>query len=283
MNPVLADLAARGALRRRPTGWFWNTSLPGRPQDLTSLRGDGAAGGTGDRLPHRRSDRHGRRRAADSTVHEGAVYIHQGRSYVVTDLTEEAALVTEKAAIGYRTRAREHSSVRIIGERDAQMWGDGIRWSFGSVEVTSQVIGYTELTLPTMEVVAQHELDMPEHVLPTAAVWWTIPADLTQAAGIAPGDLPGALHAAEHASIGMLPLLATCDRWDIGGLSISSHPQTGSAHRLRPRRHAAGRFRRARLPGRRTVARSDTRRRRKLRLHRRVPELRAIPQMRQQQ
>ncbi len=225
---LLADLAARGALRRRPTGWFWNTSLPGRPQDLTSLRGDGppevpvidsptgAVIGTVDGA------------AADSTVHEGAVYIHQGRSYVVTELTEEAALVTEKAAIGYRTRAREHSSVRIIGERDAQMWGDGIRWSFGSVEVTSQVIGYTELTLPTMEVVAQHELDMPEHVLPTAAVWWTIPADLTQAAGIAPGDLPGALHAAEHASIGMLPLLATCDRWDIGGLSISSHPQTGA-------------------------------------------------------
>ena len=225
---LLADLAARGALRRRPTGWFWNTSLPGRPQDLTSLRGDGppevpvidaatgAVIGTVDGA------------AADSTVHEGAVYIHQGRSYVVTDLTEEAALVTEKAAIGYRTRARDRSSVRIVGERDAQMWSDGIRWSFGSVEVTSQVIGYAELTLPTMEVVAQHELDMPEHVLPTAAVWWTIPVDLTQAAGIAPGDLPGALHAAEHASIGMLPLLATCDRWDIGGLSISSHPQTGA-------------------------------------------------------
>ena len=225
---LLADLAARGALRRRPTGWFWNTSLPGRPQDLTSLRGDGppevpvidsptgAVIGTVDGA------------AADSTVHEGAVYIHQGRSYVVTELTEEAALVTEKAAIGYRTRAREHSSVRIVGERDAQMWSDGIRWSFGSVEVTSQVIGYTELTLPTMEVVAQHELDMPEHVLPTAAVWWTVPESATRSAGIAPADLPGALHAAEHASIGMLPLLATCDRWDIGGLSISTHPQTGA-------------------------------------------------------
>ena len=224
---LLADLAARGALRRRPAGWFWNAGLPGRPQDLTSLRGDGppevpvvdavtgAVVGTVDGA------------AADSTVHEGAVYVHQGRSYVVVELTEEAAIAVEKAAIGYRTRARERSSVRIIAEREAREWGEGIRWSFGSVEVISQVTGYARLALPGMEVVAQEQLDMPEHVLPTAAVWWTVPESATRAAGIATADLPGALHAAEHASIAMLPLLATCDRWDIGGLSISTHPQTG--------------------------------------------------------
>ena len=225
---LLADLAARGALRRRPAGWFWNTSLPGRAQDLTSLRGDGppevpvvdavtgAVIGTVDGA------------AADSTVHVGAVYIHQGRSYVVTALDDEAALVVEKAAIGYRTRARERSSVRIISEREAREWDGGVRWSFGSVEVTSQVIGYARLALPGMEVIAQEQLDMPERILPTAAVWWTVPESATRSAGIAPADLPGALHAAEHASIGMLPLLATCDRWDIGGLSISAHPQTGA-------------------------------------------------------
>ena len=224
---LLADLAARGALRRRPAGWFWNAGLPGRPQDLTSLRGDGppevpvvdavtgAVIGTVDGA------------AADSTVHEGAVYVHQGRSYVVVELTEEAAIAVEKAAIGYRTRARERSSVRIIAEREAREWDEGIRWSFGSVEVISQVTGYARLALPGMEVVAQEQLDMPEHVLPTAAVWWTVPESATRAAGIATADLPGALHAAEHASIAMLPLLATCDRWDIGGLSISTHPQTG--------------------------------------------------------
>ena len=225
---LLADLAARGALRRRPAGWFWNTSLPGRAQDLTSLRGDGppevpvvdavtgAVIGTVDGA------------AADSTVHVGAVYIHQGRSYVVTALDDEAALVVEKAAIGYRTRARERSSVRIISEREAREWDGGVRWSFGSVEVTSQVIGYARLALPGMEVIAQEQLDMPERILPTAAVWWTVPESATRSAGIAPADLPGALHAAEHASISMLPLLATCDRWDIGGLSISAHPQTGA-------------------------------------------------------
>mgnify|MGYP001668769035 CR=1 FL=1 len=256
-DALLRELEGRGALRRRPTGWFWNVNLPGRPQDLTSLRGDGppevpvveadtgAVIGTVDGA------------AADSTVHEGAVYVHQGRVYVVEELADDVALVRRKAAVGYRTRARSRSSVRIIAEREQQVWGrpvgggdrlddvpepsahtadDGqeapgaaaITWSFGSVEVTSQVTGYQRMALPGGEVVSQHALEMDEHVLPTAAVWWTIPQEVCEAAGLEPTDLPGALHAAEHASIGMLPLLATCDRWDIGGLSTAMHPQTGA-------------------------------------------------------
>jgi len=233
-DALLRELEGRGALRRRPTGWFWNVNLPGRPQDLTSLRGDGPLEvpvveadtgvviGTVDGA------------AADSTVHEGAVYVHQGRVYVVEELADDVALVRQKAAVGYRTRARSRSSVRIIAEREQQVWraaGDGeptITWSFGSVEVTSQVTGFQKTALPGGEVVSQHALEMDEHVLPTAAVWWTIPQEVCEAAGLEPANLPGALHAAEHASIGMLPLLATCDRWDIGGLSTAMHPQTGA-------------------------------------------------------
>ncbi|QHO91828.1 DEAD/DEAH box helicase [Actinomyces sp. 432] len=223
---LLTELAARGALRRRPAGWFWNTSLPGRAQDLTSLRGDGPADvpvveeATGAVVGTVSGA------SADSTVHPGAVYIHQGRTYLVEELTEEAAVVTRRTAVGYRTRAREQSSVRIVAERERQEWADGVVWAFGSVEVTSQVVGYNKLALPGMEVVSQHPLSMPEHVLPTASAWWTVPVELTARAGLKADELPGALHAAEHAMIGMLPLLATCDRWDIGGLSTALHPQT---------------------------------------------------------
>ncbi|WP_136314250.1 DEAD/DEAH box helicase [Actinomyces procaprae] len=225
-DSLLAELAARGALRRRPAGWFWNTSLPGRAQDLTSLRGDGPADvpvveeATGAVVGTVSGA------AADSTVHPGAVYVHQGQVYLVEELTEDAAVVSRKAAVGYRTRAREQSSVRIVAERERRQWADGVVWAFGSVEVTSQVIGYNKLALPGMEVISQHPLSMPEHVLPTAAVWWTVPVEATVRAGLDADELPGALHAAEHAMIGMLPLLATCDRWDIGGLSTALHPQT---------------------------------------------------------
>lgn len=222
----LEDLAVRGALRRRPTGWFWNTALPGRAQDLTSLRGEGPPDlpvvdrATGSVIGTVSGS------SVDSTVHPGAVYVHQGRTYLVDELSDQAAVVTLRRAIGYRTRAKEATSVRIIAERETATWDNGITWSFGSVEVTNQVTGYQKLALPGMEIISQHNLDMPEHVLPTAAVWWTLPAEVAQAAGVDTATLPGALHAAEHASIGMLPLLATCDRWDIGGLSTAVHAQT---------------------------------------------------------
>ena len=81
--------------------------------------------------------------------------------------------------------------------------------------------------LPGGEVVGEHPLDLPERTMPTQAIWWTMPEPELLGAGLSPLRLPGALHAAEHASIGLLPLLATADRWDIGGVSTVLHPDTG--------------------------------------------------------
>ncbi len=81
--------------------------------------------------------------------------------------------------------------------------------------------------MPTGEILGEEPLDLPERILDTVAVWWTLPPAALQDAGLAAADLPGAAHAAEHASIGLLPLFATCDRWDIGGVSTALHPDTG--------------------------------------------------------
>jgi DEAD/DEAH box helicase domain-containing protein len=127
---------------------------------------------------------------------------------------------------GYSTTAREITDIEITEEREHADWG-AARVSLGGVRVTHQVVSFLRRRVPSGESLGEEPLDLPERTLDTTAVWWTLPPELLATGGVAAVDLPGAAHAAEHASIGLLPLFATCDRWDIGGVSTALHPDTG--------------------------------------------------------
>jgi DEAD/DEAH box helicase domain-containing protein len=141
------------------------------------------------------------------------------------DLAESVATVTA-AEVDYSTSAREITDIQIVREHRHETWGR-VRLSFGAVRVSHQVVSYLRRRTVTGEVLGETLLDLPERTLETASVWWTVPDDVLEDAGIATADLPGAAHAAEHAAIGLLPLFATCDRWDIGGVSTARHADTG--------------------------------------------------------
>lgn len=220
---LLEALVAGGVLKRRPRGWFW--AREDRPADHLSLRGagepvrviesrTGRVVGTVDEA------------SAHSQVHTGAVHLHQGQSWVVTelDLAESAALAV-RGDPGWTTHAQSTSEFAIVRELSGADFGP-LRLSFGQVRVTHQVVSFLR-RLPGGEVLGEHPLDLPPRSLSTKAVWWTLPVDVLGAAGVAEVDIPGAAHAAEHAAIGMLPLFATADRWDIGGVSTALHPDTG--------------------------------------------------------
>ncbi len=164
---------------------------------------------------------------AHQQVHTGAVYLHQGRHYRVRelDLTHGHALVEQPPSLPLRTRARHDTDVAII-ETAATTRLDGVVVHRGNVQVTTHVTSYDVLSAND-EVVERVALDLPPVVLDTAACWYTLPEDICARLGIRPPTLPGALHAAEHAAIGMLGLIALCDRWDLGGLSTTQHPDTG--------------------------------------------------------
>jgi DEAD/DEAH box helicase domain-containing protein len=99
--------------------------------------------------------------------------------------------------------------------------------SLGTVDVTNQVVSYIRRQLGTGELLDETPLDLPPRRLRTTAVWYSVPQDVLDAVGLDITAVPGAAHAAEHAAIGLLPLFATCDRWDIGGVSTALHPDTG--------------------------------------------------------
>lgn len=223
MTPALDALVAAGQLRRRPRGWFWPEDR--RPDAVGSLRTagevvaivEGASGrviGTIDEA------------SADHQVHPGAVHLHQGSTYVVTELDRANATATVVAGDpGWSTVAQSQSSFDLATPDEVRLRG-GLTVCRGPVTVRSQVVSFAR-RLPTGAVLGYHGLDMPEREFTTEGVWWHLPDSLLLSVGLTEAHIPGAAHAAEHAAIGMLPLFATCDRWDIGGVSTACHPATG--------------------------------------------------------
>jgi DEAD/DEAH box helicase domain-containing protein len=132
----------------------------------------------------------------------------------------------DRADVAFTTTARELTDITIVAEREHVPWGEA-RICLGTVEVSHQVVSYLRRRQPSGEVIDEVPLDLPLQTLGTQAVWWTLPDDVLAEAGLASADLPGSAHAAEHCSIGLLPLFATCDRWDIGGVSTALHADTG--------------------------------------------------------
>ncbi|SLM97436.1 DEAD/DEAH box helicase [Brevibacterium yomogidense] len=225
---IVDQLTSARMLRRRPGGWFWAKAE--NPADLSDIRSGG--GGT-IRLVERETG------ALLGTVddagshhqsHPGAVYVHQGRTFVVVDLDpDERVALVEQRHVDYTTESQSVTEIGILGTRATVPLPSGAAVSWGEVEVTSQVTGYRMRQSGSGTVLGEYPLELPSQVLRTTAVWWTAPDALIDEADVTTGDLPGAVHAAEHAAIGLLPLFAGCDRWDIGGVSTARHADTGVA------------------------------------------------------
>lgn len=160
-------------------------------------------------------------------VYPGAVYLHQGDSYLVSELNECAALARRTEA-DYFTQTIEETEIAVERVREQRQLGPSTI-HLGVVQVTRRVTGYRRKKLYSDEVISEHDLNLPPLSFRTVAVWWTVPRELVRRLDAECDEPLDALHAMEHACIGMLPLLAQCDRADIGGLSTDDHPDTKQA------------------------------------------------------
>jgi len=217
-EPVVGSLVGDGLLRRRAGRYFPAAELD--PHHAVDIRG--SAGGSVAIVEISTGRMLGSTEAAQApaTVHAGAVYLHQGESYVVDalELDDRVAFVRAEDP-GYATFAREITDITVTGGGERVDYG-AVTLGLVPVSVTHQVIGYLRRR-PSGEVIDFVELDMPAQTLSTIAVVYTVTPEALADSGIEASRIPGALHAAEHAAIGLLPLVASCDRSDIGGLSTA--------------------------------------------------------------
>jgi DEAD/DEAH box helicase domain-containing protein len=223
---VAATLVDDGLLRRRFGRYY---PAPGvDPHPAVDIRGTGFSRGdqiaiveadTGRLLGTAGADQ------APASVHPGSVYLHQGESYVVDSLDfQEAIAFVHTDDPGYTTFARELTNIMVTGPGERCRFGS-VTLGLVPVSVTSRVVGYLRRRI-SGEVIDFIDLDMPSRTLDTTAVMYSITPEALHRNGIDGPQIPGSLHAAEHAAIGLLPLVASCDRGDIGGLSTAVGPES---------------------------------------------------------
>ncbi|WP_349627195.1 DEAD/DEAH box helicase [Arthrobacter sp. C9C5] len=222
---LLDQLVAQGYLRKRPAGWFW--THPQSAAAMVNLRADGGGpvsivdADTGSLLGTMDSPQ------THYQAHTGAIYVHQGESYVVEDLNEgEHCVVVRRANPDYYTTARDVTQIEVLETLRTTQWGD-VAVHFGDVKVTTQVVSFQRKALISNEILGEEPLQLGARDLFTKAVWFVMDNRSLTGAGLIEAQFPGALHAAEHAAIGLLPLVASSDRWDIGGVSTAIHADTG--------------------------------------------------------
>jgi DEAD/DEAH box helicase domain-containing protein len=213
-------------LRRRDEGPVAVWSGDGWPADRVGLRSgtsrevriarpDGTLVGTVDEA------------RACRLTHPGAVYLHQGATYRVETLDlDDLAAVVEPVDDTEYTQPRSETTITVVAESSTRSVGRA-RLTLGAVEVVSRVVGYRRYETLTGRLLSTEELFLPPSELMTRGFWYTIPPELLDRAEIVTADVPGALHAVEHAAIGILPLFTICDRWDVGGVSTACHPDLG--------------------------------------------------------
>jgi DEAD/DEAH box helicase domain-containing protein len=228
---VVARLADDGGLTRRETDdgsrWLHDGPDPHHEMSLRNVddRSIRLRGPDGDRiaeLPFGDTLR-------DS--HPGAIYHHQGRTYEVTDLDLRADVAQlQPTWADYFTRVLHDKHITVEEEIASKSLttSEDVAVTFAAVEMRKQITGFQRFDAATGEALGTEELDLPEISLRTRGLFFVLPDDATRALESG-GDLPGGIHAAEHAMIAMFPTAVLCDRRDVGGLSTPLHPYTGAA------------------------------------------------------
>jgi DEAD/DEAH box helicase domain-containing protein len=156
--------------------------------------------------------------SAPETVYPGGVYLHEGSTHLVRELDLEArAAYVERQHVDYYTQAILDSSIRA-GERQAEKEYGGGQLCYGEATVTWKTTAFKKIKFYTQENVGYSRLELPAQHLETASCWFSPSQEalsLVSQHSLKPIE---GLVGIRNVAVNMLPLLAMCDRLDVGGI-----------------------------------------------------------------
>jgi DEAD/DEAH box helicase domain-containing protein len=224
---MTARLASEGGLVADAGGQTWY-SLRRNPQRDVNLRSIGAGYTILAVEPERTIGTVDGVRAFIE-CHQGAIYLHQGQQFEVLELDRERRrILARRVERDYYTQVVSEKETEIL-EVLSSRCTPGYQVSLGRLRVTQEFKEYVRRRISDQQKISSHPLDLPPMVYETVGLWWEIPEAVREGATRAAFHFMGSIHASEHAAISLFPLLAICDRGDIGGISYPAHPQTGGS------------------------------------------------------
>lgn len=222
---AVAVLERKGLLLRTADGQSWLAARK-RPQRDVNLRGSGASFQIED--PDGAVIGHVDAHQALCETHPGAVYLHRGRSYVIRELDLGAKRVRAvPQSVNWHTRVRTSKSTEIL-EVYASSHAFAAPVAFGRLRVTEHISGYERRLNGSLRLLDIQPLELPPQVFETEGLWFVVPDPFRKEVEDRLLHFMGSIHALEHVSIGLMPLLVMADRNDFGGISIPMHIQLGA-------------------------------------------------------
>jgi DEAD/DEAH box helicase domain-containing protein len=221
LMPLIEELVQEGILNPGKRGdiWFSRSRTPHRDVEIRAI---GKSFDILDESGRHIGDLSGARIFREAFP--GAIYLHRGRQYRVSELLiEERKVICKEVDVLYYTQARTKDETEVVEEMEVRKIGS-LKVFRGRLRMKNRVIGYDRKNIFDRTRLSRHDLDMPEYIFDTEGLWLRIDKDTENDMESLGYDLAGSLHAFEHASIACMPLFALCDKGDIGGLSYPFYP-----------------------------------------------------------
>lgn len=163
-------------------------------------------------------------------AHEGAVYLHRGGSFQVTELDLMRGLATLVPFRGdFFTRPILQSIIESQVTLDQADWG-AAKLTLVGIRVTTLVLGYRRMSLDAQNVLEVVPLEMPPQTFETLAVRLDLPSPpespFSEMDETTTDPALLGVHGAEHALHAVASMLAGCDRSDLGSAWYGQYPDT---------------------------------------------------------